>query len=103
MGWLVEMLAIVFVFGSPAYIVKQFLDYRERKHRHQLEAGSGGTSRGEVKKLEEENKLLKERVENLESIVVGVDFELNQKIAKLVSTNSFALPAKEVTPAPAPP
>ena len=36
------------------------------------------------KQLIEENKLLRERVENLESIVCSVDFELNQKLAKLI-------------------
>jgi serine/threonine-protein kinase len=110
----VALTAIVFALGSPAYIVKKVLDYRERKHRAMLQLGpGGGANKDEVKRLEEENKLLKERVENLESIVVGVDFELNQKIAKLVGT-SMVLPAaaptsqapasaKDAAPAPSPP
>jgi len=44
---------------------------------------------------QDENKLLRERVENLESIVCSVDFELNQKLAKVIDEqrSQLVLPA----------
>jgi serine/threonine-protein kinase len=50
----------------------------EAQRRLALPAGD------DLEKILEENKLLKERVENLESIVCSVDFELNQKLAKVI-------------------
>src|ERR1043166_5980639 len=44
--------------------------------------------------LVDENKRLRERIENLESIVCSVDFELNQKLAKVIDEQrSLMLPA----------
>src|SRR5438270_10005115 len=59
----------------------------------------------------DENKLLRERVANLESIVCSVDFELNQKVAKLLDEQRSAAPAlvkpvaldETATAAPTPP
>jgi predicted Ser/Thr protein kinase len=107
------MLAILGTFGMAPLIV--WLRGRHKLADKQLELelnkqkalppGSGN----DVKKLEEENKLLRERVENLESIVCSVDFELNQKLAKLVDEQrslvqlpaaaAGALPAGKPTPA----
>jgi serine/threonine-protein kinase len=50
------------------------------------------------KKLEQENKLLRERVENLESIVCSVDFELNQKLARLVDEQQRSQQGLPVAP-----
>ncbi|HEX7841101.1 MAG TPA: serine/threonine-protein kinase [Kofleriaceae bacterium] len=61
--------------------------------RLELEAKTGGSDR-ETKRLVEENRLLRERVENLESIVCSVDFEINQKLAKVIDEQrSLGLPA----------
>jgi serine/threonine-protein kinase len=107
--WWVPIIAIVAVFGTPVLIVRQVLSYRERTARLRLEAGSGGGSGKEVKRLEEENRLLRERVENLESIVVGVDYELNQKLlrlaadSKLLAAGPTPPPPSSESPSPPPP
>jgi serine/threonine-protein kinase len=97
---IVGALAIIGTFGMAPAIVylrgrfkirERELALEERK-RLALPAGE------DVGKLKEENKLLRERVENLESIVCSVDFELNQKLAKVIDDHrSLMLPA----PAPA--
>jgi predicted Ser/Thr protein kinase len=80
----VELVAVLGAFGIPLYVIRT--RHEERKRKLELEAGkSGGGGGGEqAKLLLEENRLLRERVENLESIVCSVDFELNQKVAKLI-------------------
>ncbi len=65
----------------------------EAQQRLALPAGDADTQ-----KLAEENKLLRERVENLETIVCSVDFELNKKLAKLVDEQRSLV----VSPAQAP-
>ncbi|HWU86152.1 MAG TPA: hypothetical protein VN253_02710, partial [Kofleriaceae bacterium] len=84
MDFLVGLVAVLGAFGLPMYIAK--LRHEEKKAGLQLEAkrrGAGGDGEA-VKRITDENKLLRERVENLESIVCSVDFELNQKLAKLI-------------------
>jgi serine/threonine-protein kinase len=90
---MIAFLAVLGAFLLPMYIAK--LRHEEKKARLQLEAKSrgGGADDGEVKRITDENKLLRERVENLESIVCSVDFELNQKVAKLIDDHrSMILP-----------
>src|SRR5215470_4491639 len=94
MGLLIPLLAILGSFGIPLYALKIYGD--GRRHKRDLEARkllpAGGGE--DVKRLTEENKLLRERVENLESIVCSVDFELNQKLAKVIDEQrSLLLPA----------
>jgi serine/threonine-protein kinase len=81
---------IVYIRGKTKIREKELA--LEEKRQLALPAGDG------VDKLAEENKLLKERVANLESIVCSVDFELNQKVAKLLDEHRSAAPA---SPAPA--
>src|SRR5215813_9067898 len=93
MGLLIPLLAILGSFGIPLYALKIYGD--GRKHKRELESRkllpAGGGE--DVKRLTEENKLLRERVENLESIVCSVDFELNQKLAKVIDDQrSLILP-----------
>ena len=103
MGGLQGIIFWIGVFGvAPAMA---YVKYRSRiaEKRLELEAKTGGS--GEAQKLlVEENKLLRERVENLESIVCSVDFSLNQKLAKLIDEQrSVVAPAPVSTPAaPAP-
>jgi serine/threonine-protein kinase len=90
---LVGLMAVILSLGTPAYIVKRVMDSKDRRAKLALESG-GAPAGDHVKRLEEENKRLRERVENLESIVVGVDYELNQKIARLIDGASLVgLPA----------
>jgi len=90
----VAFLAILGAFGVPLTWLKY--RYQERKQRLELEAKSRGHGADDdtVKRITDENRLLRERVENLESIVCSVDFELNQKIAKVIDEHrSLVLPA----------
>jgi serine/threonine-protein kinase len=81
---LVPIVAIGSFFGFIGYMVKRSYDLKERRL-------GGQQSPKLLKGLEDERRLLQERVENLEAIVCNVDFELNQRIAKLQSLP--ALPA----------
>ena len=106
MGGLEGIIFWIGVFGvAPAL---SYVKYRSRiaEKRLELEAKTGGGSGEAQKQLTEENKLLRERVENLESIVCSVDFSLNQKFAKLVDEQRSApapapAPAPEASPTPA--
>jgi serine/threonine-protein kinase len=98
-------LAIIGTFGMAPLIV--YLRGRSRVRERELaleEKRQLALPAGDMSKLEQENKLLRERVENLESIVCSVDFELNQKLAKLVDTQRSAVIAPpSPSPSPAPP
>ncbi len=76
MEFLVAIVAIVAVFGTPAYLIKRWMDLREK--RLELESGA----RKDVARLEGERKLLAERVDALEAIVLSGDFELEQQIKR---------------------
>ena len=100
---LVGLIAVMGAFAVPLYALK--VRYEERRRRLELEASKQGllANPEEMQKLEKENKLLRERVENLETIVCSVDFELNQKLAKMIDDQrSLVLPAP-APPAPATP
>ncbi|MCW5807871.1 MAG: hypothetical protein KIT31_36295, partial [Deltaproteobacteria bacterium] len=77
-------MAVLGAFSVPLAALKY--RYEERRKRLELEERTrgGGGDAEETRRLGEENKLLRERVENLESIVCSVDFELNQKLAKVI-------------------
>ncbi|HUQ01219.1 MAG TPA: serine/threonine-protein kinase [Kofleriaceae bacterium] len=86
---LIPIIAILAVFGSPVVIVKEILAHRERRQKlalgQSLAAQKALPAGGEeLAQLKAERKVLLERVENLEAIVCGVDFELNQKLSKLI-------------------
>ncbi|HEX4450859.1 MAG TPA: serine/threonine-protein kinase [Kofleriaceae bacterium] len=100
MGGLEGIVFWIGVFGvAPALAyVKHRARLAERKL--ELEAKTGSTGGAEAKKLAEDNKLLRERVENLEAIVCSVDHDLNLKVAKLVDEQRAQLPAA-ASPVPA--
>ncbi len=86
---LVGLVAVMGAFAVPLYAIK--MRYQARSEQKQLSAGPPPE---EVKQLTSENKLLRERVENLEAIVCSVDYELNQKLAKMIDeSRAGALPA----------
>src|ERR1043166_1288424 len=90
---LVPLIAILCTFGVGPAILYLRGRHKLEERRLELEARTGGSA-SETKRLLEENKLLRERVENLESIVCSVDFELNQKLAKVIDEQrSLMLPA----------
>ncbi len=88
------MLAIICVFGIPGYLVKRVLDLRHARLLRESDGGDAGTLK-ELEGLREERKLLVGRIENLESVVCSVDYELNQKLNQLTFETSTvrALPA----------
>jgi predicted Ser/Thr protein kinase len=91
------ILAVVMSLGMAPAIIKIRSDAKLKARRLELEAGEGGGKA--TKRLLDENKLLRERIENLESIVTSVDFSLNQKMVKLLEEQrSRVLPP----PPPAP-
>ncbi|HEV7558649.1 MAG TPA: hypothetical protein VGO00_24430, partial [Kofleriaceae bacterium] len=84
MELLVPLMAIIGAFAVPLYWLK--VRAEERRRRLELEHGKsqGLLGDGQAKQITDENRMLRERVENLESIVCSVDFELNQKLAKVL-------------------
>jgi len=100
---LTGLIAVIGAFSIGPTIVYLRSRHKLEERRLELEARTGGgASNKETKQLAEENKLLRERVENLESIVCSVDFELNQKLAKVIDEQrSLMLPAG-ASPSPIP-
>src|SRR5262245_13433859 len=94
------LIAVIGAFSIGPAIVYLRNKHKLEERRLELEARTGGgASSKETKQLAEENKLLRERVENLESIVCSVDFELNQKLAKVIDEQrSLMLPADTSQP-----
>src|SRR3954470_1280352 len=91
---LIGLVAVIGAFGIGPAIVYLRGRHKLEERRLELEARTGGGGNQDTKRLTEENKLLRERVENLESIVCSVDFELNQKLAKVIDEQrSLILPA----------
>ena len=100
---IVGLVAVLGTFGMVPGIIWIRAKHRLEEKRLELEAKKQGSKPEESQKLLEENKLLRERVENLESIVCSVDFELNQKLARLVDgqRSLVQLPAGAAAPATA--
>ncbi|MEO8703817.1 MAG: protein kinase [Kofleriaceae bacterium] len=102
---LVGLIAVAGAFAVPLAALRY--RHEERKRRHEIEAGGRqqllGAGGQEVKQLVSENKLLRERVENLESIVCSVDFELNQKLAKVIDESRSLHGLAPAINAPQPP
>ena len=94
---LVGLVAVMGAFAVPLYAIK--MRYQAKAEQRQLAAGPPQDS-PEVKQLTSENKLLRERVENLEAIVCSVDYELNQKLAKMIDESRAGVLA---APAPVEP
>ncbi|MEP7126445.1 MAG: serine/threonine-protein kinase [Byssovorax sp.] len=88
---LIPMVAMLCVFGMPVAIVfvNRYFRFKERE----LERGLGSGGRGDEKQLEsgnKERKLLEARLQNLETIVCSVDFELNQRLNRVAAEASLA-------------
>jgi serine/threonine-protein kinase len=87
------LVAVIGAFGIGPAIVYLRNRHKLEERKLELEARNGHRGGQETRQLVEENKLLRERVENLESIVCSVDFELNQKLAKVIDEQrSLMLP-----------
>jgi serine/threonine-protein kinase len=92
MELLIPIFAILCTFGVGPAVIYLRGRHKLEARRLELEASTGGSSH-DTKQLVEDNKLLRERVENLESIVCSVDFELNQKLARVIDEQrSLILP-----------
>ena len=97
MEFLIPLMAILGAFAVPLYWLK--VRSEERRRRLELEHGKGQhlLGDGEAKRITDENRMLRERVENLESIVCSVDFELNQKLAKVIDEQRSIVLASPAT------
>src|SRR5688500_11218994 len=96
------LVAVLGAFGIGPAIVYLRSRHKIEERKLELQARNGNNNPGETRRLIEENKLLRERVENLESIVCSVDFELNQKLAKVIDEQRSLLIPPLVTPMPTP-
>ncbi len=90
--------AILMTFGMPIAIVLIVKHYRYREKELALREKQAAEPK-RLEAAEKEKRLLEQRVQNLESIVCSVDFELNQRLNRLASQASVA--AKALLPAPA--
>ena len=86
MGELVAIIAIIMIFGPGFYWVKRRFDLKEK----QLTAGDANLAKL-LQAHDEERKLLVERLENIESVIHGNEYQLNLRIAQLMSEHSQAL------------
>jgi serine/threonine-protein kinase len=103
----VGALALLMVFGSPAYIVAKIQEHRTKRAKIEadaraLAAGATGDPK-ELEALRKERKLLVERIENLETIVCSVDHDLNQKLVKLIDEKRLLELPNPANPQPTPP
>jgi eukaryotic-like serine/threonine-protein kinase len=96
-----EFLVGFMPFITAIFIVNRVMDARSEQKKRDHEAkmaglgdgGAGGASLKELNAMRSERKLLVERIENLESIVCSVDYELNQKVSRLLEEQrSLLLP-----------
>jgi serine/threonine-protein kinase len=76
-----DVLALLMVFGMPVMIVLIVSHYRFKTK--ELDKVPKGPDPKLLEAQGKERKLLEARIENLESIVTSVDFELNQRLNKL--------------------
>lgn len=92
------IVAILAVFGTPVFIT--FIVFYFRLRQRQLELNFRQEPR-RIEGLEKQRQLLEARVQNLESIVCSVDFELSQRLNRLAASASVA--ARALPPGPARP
>jgi serine/threonine-protein kinase len=79
---LVGLIAVLGAFAVPLYALKTRHEGKMREL--QAKTGPPQLQGKQAQLLLEENKMLRERVENLEAIVCSVDYELNKKLAKVI-------------------
>ena len=93
------LVAVLGAFGIGPAIVYLRNRHRIEERKLELEARTGGSSQ-DTRRIVEDNRLLRERVENLESIVSSVDFELNQKLARVIDEQRSMVQAPRATIVP---
>jgi eukaryotic-like serine/threonine-protein kinase len=89
-----ELLIPLAPFASAVLITKWVLEHK--RERLKLEVGRGKLP--ELEALRSERRLLIERIENLETIVCSVDFELNQKLARVIDEQKLLQSGAGVAP-----
>jgi serine/threonine-protein kinase len=92
MNALVGIVAILAFFGSPVAIIWAVMHFRHRDKLLKLEEARRPWV-GQLEAAEREKKQLEARIQNLETIVCSVDFELNQRLNRLAAGVSTSLPA----------
>lgn len=86
---LVALTAVVLTLGGPVYLVNKWLGLRAERQRRGLDAPGVAA---ELQALRDERRQLLERVEHLETVVYGEEFELNRKLSRLAQEQQL-LPA----------
>ena len=82
-----EVFIVLIVFGSifgmpiAVYAIKKWYQAMEKG----LIGPRSGVAARELAELRQQKKLLESRVENLETIVCSVDYELNQRLNRLAA------------------
>ena len=98
--------ALAIIGAFTWLIVRGKQRHEEKKLALAAKAGGGGgggsSNPKETQKLLEDNKQLRERVENLETIVCSVDFELNRKLAKVIDEQRSVVQLATAAPSPSP-
>ena len=84
------IVAILACFGAPVALVLGVMYFRLRGK--QLALGPGPVNPNALQEAQREKRLLEARIQNLESIVCSVDFELNQRLNRLAAV-SGGMPA----------
>jgi serine/threonine-protein kinase len=98
-----DVLALLMVFGMPVMIVLIVSHYRFKGK--ELDKAPRGPDPKLLEGVMKERKQLEARIENLESIVTSVDFELNQRLNKLAHDKLLTPvnPTDKTQPASVPP
>ena len=92
MGGFIAVFILSVLCAPFIYLVKRRYDLKEK----QLTGGQDDRPLPQLEAIQEENHLLRGRIENLESIVCDVDYEINLRLAKL-STQPL-LPGSDASP-----
>jgi serine/threonine-protein kinase len=96
------VVALIMIFGMPVFIVgmTQYYRYKKAKLKASPDALSA-VERQKLAQLEADNARMEGRLQNLETIVCSVDFELNQRLNRLAAKQSvLALPSAGQSIAP---
>jgi serine/threonine-protein kinase len=93
------ILAILFAVGGPMLYLILREKWRAENRKLELQARSPQLLLQD-KQLLEEKQQLEARIQNLESIVCSVDFELNQRLSKLAAGMSQVGPAPQLDARP---
>src|SRR5438874_5402847 len=95
LGALVGIVALL----VPVFIFRSYYRYKEKELGHSRQPAlppPDDTTQKRLESVENQKKLLEERVRNLESIVCSVDLELNARLVQLSQVRSSKVQAGQL-------